>query len=1512
MSSIQSTAELYDFSSEDYNTSRPFLAPQSAGKDLALTGVAPLLAHHFDHAKKFAWTDDGMTAPASPVQFRKEITFVIGYPAAGKSSVANPSARHLEAAILDADELKKSIPEYGSGVGAAATHQESSYLTGRLYELMLETGVNIVWPKVGNNPKQIASLIDQAKAAGYTANLIWMDTAKNEAMRRMIGRFVSSGRIIPPSVLDIDRIEFQRSYDYLVGAGVVANAVRIDGNQPREVGALVVEDKGGILNGSEIRRQEVAGGRAQGRGAGAQSQRRGQEGQPRRPGGPTQEGLLGRVKRTGGLAAPSLELGNVPAVPRGSAEVATQTLREISDELIKRLRIPAVRAGRMSARGGEGQFYSRDGVIRLKRGADFSTLVHEIGHSLAFTHRPAFDAVAEAAGPELVALAAGVESNPDTVLDEGFAELVRTYITNPAYIQRKAPRAVAAFEREYTAAAPEMLEAVQDAQRAHQSLIHSPSGENIAADTVQTRDGRGVAATIKKISDVSEAGAAAGRFVDRLYSARIDKINPILLAQRRLDDIYEANTGRRLSLKPTQNAYMLARLATNAKSAGHMDIMHGVTPYGAADPEGPGLADALEVAFRDQPGGGIQKWDERAIRQFDAYLISRRSVEEWRRFDDGEIPNAPDKFSRADHETNLEELEKSFPAFREAAEMIYAWNNALLAKKRDAGLLTDQQYRDFTTQHPDYVPFLRDMSESRDSVGGAVSATNKDNRVRQFRGSDRAIISPIESMARDAYMTASAIARNDMIGALASMADRAGLGSGEVIEEVPDTEIQGRRVDAREALKSAAREAGILERDAASLVEAMDQALDGQTFGTIYNRVAAKEGGEPMIYHWQNGKRRMLRLADGEMGREMFNAITALGAENMDGVLQVLSAASSVMRYGITTDPAFLLANYVRDQVSAWILTDEGFVPGIDGLKGMAAELAQGDTSRRYNSAGGIMGGANVAAVRDSAVEADLQALRKKGYQARRFASWKGFAALTEISETGTRLGLFERAFRNAKKQGMADKDAMIHAAFIAQDYIDFGRHGSRMIAARRIFTFLNASLQGLDKTRRVLSGGSSLRRILRPLFGKRANLNAQERADLRLAGKAWVKVALIGAMGMALAALYEDDPEYAEISEYLRATHWAAKVNGEWVLIPKPFELAFLSNIMERGYEAHAHQDPNAIKRMRRGLLQLVVPPLENPLLTVPRELWANKSTFNDREVVPSYMEGLEPAEQFNAYTSAFSRSLGRQIGVSPMQIDHVITGFGGSWGRSILDGADLILQDGSRAPAGAIEDMWVMRRFFKDPMRGAQSSADFWDQMNRTGGRLEEVSATYREIASSGRTDQAVAYILQRTPLERDFALLRNHFPPAQKRLHPMLRASDAMRVGSEMMRELDQGALRQAGSEEVIPLTRAQAREAVSTLRQINVLEAQDALNMTGFAGYQERPRLARRDLMAQLRQISPEVARQYDLRLVSANVTPIDLVRDAWPRLSRSMRRFDTPGEIDPLARMSRVNELMGEM
>jgi len=242
-----STSDLYDFDSADYVEARQFVTP-----DGDLAGVDALLDYHREHAARLAWSDDGLPVPAGGVGYDRELTFVIGYPAAGKSSVANPVARARRAAILDADEIKKTIPEYDNGKGAAAVHRESSILSVQLFEDMLEDGVNIVWPKVGSQADRVASLADRARESGYDVNVVWMDTPQPEAMRRMVARGLSTGRFIPPQLIGVDRLAFKATYDYMADAGRSRHAVHIDGSPPKETGPQILNDQGGFLDQAEL------------------------------------------------------------------------------------------------------------------------------------------------------------------------------------------------------------------------------------------------------------------------------------------------------------------------------------------------------------------------------------------------------------------------------------------------------------------------------------------------------------------------------------------------------------------------------------------------------------------------------------------------------------------------------------------------------------------------------------------------------------------------------------------------------------------------------------------------------------------------------------------------------------------------------------------------------------------------------------------------------------------------------------------------------------------------------------------------------------------------------------------------------------------------------------------------------------------------------------------------------------------------------------------------------------
>lgn len=1162
------------------------------------------------------------------------------------------------------------------------------------------------------------------------------------------------------------------------------------------------------------------------------------------------------------------------AAREGESQPA-RTLRDIAGQFNRDLGLTN-RQGRLRSPRALGEYDLTSGVLRTRIPEEMDVLSHEGGHALAFRYREAFNAL-ERAVPNPLKSLAYKGADPGALADEGFAEFFRLYTTNREYARRNHPEVFEAFERTFRAAAPQEMEAVDRVAAAYDDFLNQPSGESITADIVSSggRGGR-IGRMVRSMRE--DVGGSILSAADRFYTAFLDDLHPINRAVKDLTRVAERNNGVRKDLPAASNAYTLSRLARDAYGSGHMDMMHGVRNYRALDPEGPGLADALGLALGDR---GLRQWDQKKIDALGSYLVSRRAAREWENFERGRIPNPPDKFTRADHAQNIAEIEAANPQFRDAAAMVYEWNNRLWKKKFDAGLITEEQYEGGIQDHPDYVPFIRDMGEDSGRPTGSTG-NNKSPTFQAFRGSRRAIVNPIESMMRDAYQTAAVIARNDAIRALHDLSRMAGPGGGAIVEEIPATETRAISVDVGDAFREAAKAQGLNARDIATIADAMDHALDGQMSATLFSGGVINERGEPIVFVWRNGKRHALRLADGVYGRDLFASLTGLGSEQSNVFLNILAAPTQALRMGITSHPEFFLTNFIRDQVSAWVLTDVGFKPFVSGARGLADEVGQSDWSRRYNAFGGLMGGANVSSMDQSRVDTSIQALRKKGYAIRRFGSWKGFAELTEIPETGTRLALFRLAFKRAKDQGLGDYEAAIEAAYTARDYIDFGRHGSRMLMARRLIPFFNAALQGLDKSTRVLSGGESLRRTLAPLFDRNAvGSTENDRARVALAAKAWGRVAFVlGGVGLTLTALYADDPEYREINDYLRGTHWLLKIEGEWVAIPKPFELAALSNIFERAYEGMVKQDPQAGERLLRGLAMTIVPPHEVPAISVPASIAANRDFFTGAPLVPEHMKGLEPHLQFNAYTSEFGKRLGEAVGVSPAVIDHAITGFGGSWGRTFLEMSNRLRDD---RPAMSEADTPVLGRFVRDFARGANASGDFWEQMSRDGGELSRVQSTFQQFVRAGRAQDAMAYLERQPEAAQEWAMVNTFLPAEAKRAHPMRRAQDLIGVVSEMRREINQGALAFAGTEGAIPLTPAQKLEVTEALQRIAVAEAGHALALTGLEGYERRPLMERNALLEELRAASPEARAEYERRVFSANIRSADQVEAAYPRL-----------------------------
>jgi len=207
-------------------------------------GLLPRLT---DEAKSLGWVDDKLVGAATPSE-KPVATFVTGLPAAGKSSIANPLARDINAAIVDPDEAKKLLPTYGYGEGAAAVHQQSKVLAQGMQDQLVADRYNILIPTVGESTEKLAAKAQALKDQGYAVNLVNMLVSPKEAKGRALMRSAKTGRHIPMRVLDDYGTKPLDNYGILKEMGVFDNYALIDNSGGKDVAKQVLEDTGGLFS----------------------------------------------------------------------------------------------------------------------------------------------------------------------------------------------------------------------------------------------------------------------------------------------------------------------------------------------------------------------------------------------------------------------------------------------------------------------------------------------------------------------------------------------------------------------------------------------------------------------------------------------------------------------------------------------------------------------------------------------------------------------------------------------------------------------------------------------------------------------------------------------------------------------------------------------------------------------------------------------------------------------------------------------------------------------------------------------------------------------------------------------------------------------------------------------------------------------------------------------------------------------------------------------------------------
>ena len=172
-------------------------------------------------------------------------------------------------------------------------------------------------------------------------------------------------------------------------------------------------------------------------------------------------------------------------------------------------------------------------------------------------------------------------------------------------------------------------------------------------------------------------------------------------------------------------------------------------------------------------------------------------------------------------------------------------------------------------------------------------------------------------------------------------------------------------------------------------------------------------------------------------------------------------------------------------------------------------------------------------------------------------------------------------------------------------------------------------------------------------------------------------------------------------------------------------------------------------------GATPSIVPTVAVP----PIEVWADKSIFWDRPLIPRKKQGWYPEYQSYPYTTELTKWIGRSIAsfpgmkrnklASPAVIDSIVGNWTGGLGRHTLRLADKVLREAGilpdpPAPAWTMADVPFFKAFvIRYPSASAQSIQDFYENYAEQSqtlktikglARLGEAEFALRELKISG----------------------------------------------------------------------------------------------------------------------------------------------------------------------------------
>jgi predicted GNAT family acetyltransferase len=636
--------------------------------------------------------------------------------------------------------------------------------------------------------------------------------------------------------------------------------------------------------------------------------------------------------------------------------------------------------------------------------------------------------------------------------------------------------------------------------------------------------------------------------------------------------------------------------------------------------------------------------------------------------------------------------------FDRISTQLYQYQRNQLDQLLATGVISKQSYDNIIAKNQFYIPFNRvipDVISDVTQSGQKISGAKKLASLKAIKGSEKDIIDPIESVIKNTYDVQATVAKQKVLNSLVALA--------------PDE------------FKPLAKGAGLKA---------------------------------PAIELFADGKRVKL-AADPELAK----ALNSMDEEQLNLVIRAMSLPAKTLRAGATSlNVAFALPNVLRDQLSAAVNSKYGGIPMYDFVSGLASVIKKDDSYKKW-----ILSGADQATLfaqdRTTLQRGVKDITGGLGFKAGKLVKspLELFRIFGDLSEKGSRVGVFKRALKGAGKEGLNAEDALLTAMRESREAtIDFAQRGSKMKAFNAMVPFLNARVQGTYKLIQSFK-------------------NRPVQTMMRGAAIASAPAAILFIHNNA-----EGNAEvYNEIPDYVKREYFVIVTGDEktpFIKIPKGEVGKIFANPVESFMAAVKNDNPNwsdTAKSIADSFLPVgsiseparFITDIGPTAVTVPYQVLSNYDAFRDEEIVSKYQKDLPAAQQYSKYNTETAKKLGELLNISPAQLEFALSGFTGGLGRQGLQVADIA--QGQKPP---VQELPVLSRFLGQEKDLSASAQEVYKQAEKAKQQKARENFAIKEALRKGDTsvleglDKAAATRLKRTVEEEK---IKENLNPLEKSL-------------------------------------------------------------------------------------------------------------------------------------------------